>query len=46
MKISLSLLAATAAAEGGMKEWEVQNAYFAEKEFVLSNDPNKMTRTN
>ena len=37
MKISLSLLAATTAAKGGMKEWEVQNAYFAEKEIVLSN---------
>jgi len=37
MKISLSLLAATATAKGGMKEWEVQNAYFAEKEIVLSN---------
>ena len=46
MKISLSLLAATAAAKGGMKEWEVQNAYFAEKEIVLSNDPNKMMKTN
>ena len=43
MKISLSLLAATTAAKGGMKEWEVQNAYFAEKEIVLSNDPNKRT---
>ena len=46
MKISLSLLAATATAKGGMKEWEVQNAYFAEKEIVLSNDPKQMMRTN
>ena len=42
MKISLTLLAATVTAKGGMKEWEVQNAYFAEKEIVLSNDPIKM----
>ena len=46
MKISLSLLAATATAKGAMKEWEVQNAYFAEKQIVLSNDPKHMMRTN
>ena len=45
MKISLSLLAATATAKGGMKEWEVQNAYFTEKPIVLSNDPAQMMRT-
>ena len=38
MKISgLVLLAANAAAKGGMKEWEVQNAYFAEEEITLAN---------
>ena len=37
MKISLTLLAATGTAKGAMKEWEVQNAYFAEKEIVISN---------
>ena len=36
MKISLSILVATAAAKGGMKEWEVQNAYFADEPIVLS----------
>ena len=36
MKISVPLLVATATAKGGMKEWEVQNAYFAEKEIILS----------
>ena len=36
MKISLALLAATATAKGAMKEWEVQNAYFEEKEIVIS----------
>ena len=35
MKVSLSLIAATATAKGGMKEWEVQNPYFAEKENLL-----------
>ena len=37
MKISLSLLATTSSAKGGMKEWEVQNAFFTNKEIVLSN---------
>ena len=46
MKISLSLLAATATAKGGMKEWEVQNAYFAGIEIVLSNDLKQMMKTN
>ena len=36
MKISVPILAATVTAKGGMKEWEVQNAYFAEKEIILS----------
>ena len=36
MKISVPLLIAAATAKGGMKEWEVQNAYFAEKEIILS----------
>ena len=37
MKISLSLLATSSTAKGGMKEWEVQNAFFTDKEIVLSN---------
>ena len=36
MKISVPLLVATATAKSGMKEWEVQNAYFEEKEIILS----------
>ena len=36
MKIAVPLLVATATAKGGMKEWEVQNAYFAEEEIILS----------
>ena len=36
MKISCTLLAATVTANGGMKEWEVQNAYFADGEIILS----------
>ena len=36
MKISVPLLIATATAKNGMKEWEVQNAYFAEEEIILS----------
>ena len=36
MKISVPLLIATATAKSGMKEWEVQNAYFAEEEIILS----------
>lgn len=38
MKLGLPLLAATVTAKGGMKEWEVQDAYFADEEIVLS-DP-------
>ena len=30
MKISLSLLVSAVTAKGAMKEWEVQNAYFAD----------------
>ena len=45
MKIPLLLFAAIVTAKGGMKEWEVQNAYFAEKEIVLSNDPKQMMKT-
>ena len=37
MKISLTLLAATSTAKGGLKEWEVQNAFFADEEILLSN---------
>ena len=37
MKISLTLLAATSTAKGGMKEWEVQNAFFNDEEILLSN---------
>ena len=33
----LVVLAANISAKGGMKEWEVQNAYFAEEEIILSN---------
>ena len=36
MKIFLSLLATISTAKGGMKEWEVQNAYFADGEIILS----------
>ena len=36
MKISVPLLVASASAKSGMKEWEVQNAYFAEEEIILS----------
>ena len=36
MKISgLVLFAASVTAQGGMKEWEVQNAYFAEEDIIL-----------
>ena len=39
MKLYAPLLATTAVtAKGGMKEWEVQNAYFADQEIILS-DP-------
>ena len=37
MKISLTLLAATSTAKGGLKEWEVQNAFFNDEEILLSN---------
>ena len=43
MKISLTLLAATVTAKGGMKEWEVQNAYFADEEIIL---PDSNARSN
>ena len=46
MKMFLSLLAATVTAKGGMKEWEVQNAYFAGIEIVLSDDPKQMIKSN
>ena len=36
MKISLSLLVSIVSAKGAMKEWEVQNAYFADEEITLS----------
>ena len=36
MKLALSVLASTVTA--GWKEWEVQDAYFADEEIVLS-DP-------
>ena len=36
MKVSVPLLVAIATAKSGMKEWEVQNAYFADEEIILS----------
>ena len=39
MKLYAPLLATTAVtAKGGMKEWEVQDAYFADQEIILA-DP-------
>ena len=38
MKISLSLLVSIVSAKGAMKEWEVQNAYFADEEVTLSSN--------
>ena len=39
MKLYVPLLATTAVtAKGGMKEWEVQDAYFADEEIILA-DP-------
>ena len=38
MKLSVSLLAASTVTAWQKKEWEVQDAYFAEEEIILS-DP-------
>ena len=39
MKLYVPLLTTTVVtAKGGMKEWEVQDAYFAEQEIILA-DP-------